>query len=319
MYYFKNISLDVVNIGNTGADVEPGERRAFNEVGSREEIADNVGEITPLIYQSILVIMEDEFDLPSNDAALVVANNYNRIVIDNTEDFNDSKSIYYFVRDRFYIKEDHRMIKHFRGKVSSLYVIPSTSDVEVTIITGDGLVLPGENLVKRQTLELDFNNKVRDIQVVITAESTNAYVELFIEGYSQGEDIDDIQRFINTWYEDSDSWESDGKLSISGNKNYLSGVKVTVENDDNLGNTLVIGSDYNRGVGKEFGTFEDGKYLYIKYLEWNEWGAWNPRTFEYWVKNCRFVKFNDRTIDMRTGDAVERIQYKDRHLDGRYK
>ena len=41
MYYFKNISLDVIELGNTGADVEPGQSRAFNTVGSREEIADN--------------------------------------------------------------------------------------------------------------------------------------------------------------------------------------------------------------------------------------------------------------------------------------
>ena len=316
MYYFKNISLDVVDLGGTGADVEPGASRAFNDVGQRDDIADQSGDINKLIYAGLIVIMEDDRELSKDEGTQVVSNNYNKVVIGNPEVINNSvKSLYYFVRDRLTIRRGYRVIKHFKGRVESMYIIPSNSNLDVSILTGDGLLLPTENLVKRQTLELDFKGKVRDIEVSIEADTSSATVEIFMDGYATVEEVKELQDFIDTWNEDHHTWgtgEIIVKTSYNNNK-----LKTDIINNSDLGNTFIINSNYNIGVGKEFGIFQHGSSTLVEYLEWNQWSAWNPREFRVWLKNVRYIKFNDRIIDI-TDPAYTLVEYRDRKDDGRY-
>lgn len=316
MYYFKNISVGTITLGALGVVMSPNEERGFDSVGGTENIVKSAGFLSDLVYNNSLIVTDsDGIVYSKSDSVLIIADSHNIVSVVNVDEFNPTKNdIYYFMKDKFTIPKGTSITKHFRGSVSSLFLTPYTGDLEVTIISGNTLRMPVEKLIQRQTLEFNFDNRIEDMEVIITSTGGNSSVDLFVDGHAKRDSVDELQSFIDTWYEDDTIWNTSKCITVKDRiPNILWGFTKT--NDSVNGNTVSINTTKVQAVNKEFEIYQQDKDIIVEYIEWDVSTAWNPNQFYTVFKNVRYITFTDQTIDL---TITPPINWADRTVDGRH-
>lgn len=199
MYYIKNLTSGILPLPDFGIELNPGEIRDLFSFTNRSKLQDCSSVINDLIYQDKIILTDADFNhLSKVDCIQITSNAYTKVII--TEDNSKNNSKYYFVTDEFRIdSKKPTVIKQFMGSVETLRIVPS-NPVTVTITTGDGIILPSDSLIKRQTLEYDFNSKIKDISIKFERSYSTSDIEIFIDGTST-KTVQEIQNFIDNWRE----------------------------------------------------------------------------------------------------------------------
>lgn len=198
MEKIKNLTSSDLNLQSLGIILNPNEIRDIAEFATRNILQNNASFLNDLVYtDKIAILSADHESFSKVEAIQYISNAYSKVIISNTADLT-SKGKYYFLKDSFNIKNQY-IIKTFKGYVDSIYIIPDTNVCEITITTGDGLVLPTDEIIKRQTFELETGGKLYNPSVKIYSNYTNT-INIFMDGTSD-EETDVLQDFIDNWRE----------------------------------------------------------------------------------------------------------------------
>lgn len=316
MYYIKNISVESVTLGGLGVVIAPGETRSYNDIGTIETISQFQSTLNDLVLQEKIVILNDALEEFTTAESSEIINNASSVSsLDELISINPSLAEnYYFLKDSFKLGKYEIITKRFRGRVNSLHLTPLTNKCQVTIISGEGIVMPIDELVKRQTLEFNFDGKIEDIEIVIESLNYSVEIDVFIEGHSRLDKLDTLQDFIDTWYEDLSVWKTPNIITVKDSIKEKAWKNI-IKTNEAAGNIIEINAPKIVGVNKEFEIYVDGNETIIEYLEWDVDGAWNPRKFYTVFKNVKYVTFTDGTIEVPISNPID---WRDRKLDGRH-
>lgn len=310
--YFKNISTTTLTLGSLGVVLAPNEVRSFAECGNEEAINNAAPLLNDLVYTNKLQVINDTNTVLSKaESVASITSPYNLVSLLSPKG-NDR---YYFLKDNFQIPKNVTITKYFRGTVSSLFVTPNSNNVDIVIISGDGLRLPTDELIKRQTLEFSFEDRIRDIEVQLTARDSNVEVDVFLEGHSDVDTVETLQNFINTWYQDANTWNTTASVLVKSSIKNSSWTGVHTVDSVN-GNRLVIPASKIVTAGsREFEVYIDNVSIIVEYLEWDSYSPKNPDKLKVIYKNIRYIQFSDVTIDLTTYTPID---WADRKEDGRH-
>lgn len=206
MYYFKNITLSVIQIPTLGIVLDPAEVREFSEIASREVLQNNSTIINDLIYNDQLSVLDAELNAFTKVvSAQIISNAYDTISVVST--IADPVIVaqvpetqkFYFIKDEWKMSRNVTYVKSFLGDIDTLYVFAQDSDITL-VIKANGLVFPTEYIMKNQTFEFDFKDITENFSIEIKSKKNNKDVEIFMDGKSSADTVT-LQNFIDTWRE----------------------------------------------------------------------------------------------------------------------
>lgn len=280
-----------------GVTISDNEVILIDELGTRDQIRLNANDIITAVTSNNIQFEYTDGYVQSDITKLynLLQNGYTEVQVTNKVEVEQKLNNYYFLKDTFKIKKDEIIEKEFRGRLKSLAIKPNDRDIDVVIVTGDGLILPAENLTKHQTMEFEFGGDIKDPIIRFIGTGTNE-IDIFLEGFNNEVSLSDLQRFVNTWYEDHTSW-STAKIVVSTNRNYR-GVDYSTTNDVINGNKITINDDKSNGT-YTYKIYKVKPNDYKVELLYNGyWGSWSDARFSLRVKNVRHFEFNDTSIDV---------------------
>ena len=198
MYYMKNITLSELNISPLGIVLQSGAFRDTSEFATRTKMQEVASYLNDLVYtDKIILLNADMKEYSKVECVQIISNGYEVIVVNNIA-VTPPEGKYYFVKGICKVNKAHSScIREFKGNCQTLFII-SSGKVNIKLSSGAGLILSDETLEKRQTLELDFGGRMKDLVIQIDKLKSTVEVEVFIDGYSY-EDIPTIQTFIDNW------------------------------------------------------------------------------------------------------------------------
>lgn len=311
MEYIKNKTSEVVTISSLGVELHPNEERLISEFANRSKLQDYASSLIDLIYSDKVIITDaDRFEFTKVESVQYISSAYLKVKVDY--EASKERNNYYFLKDTFNLKKNETIEKLFRGRVKFLRVISSNSTIDIQITTGDGLVLPADDVIKREELAFNFDGDMKDPILKITAEGVTD-VDIFMEGFNNDMEPKDLQTFIDTWYKNEEMWTSQNAVILMVKDN-ASDVDSPSLIQSSTGNTLVIPDKryYKTGYYYRIYKITDNEF-FIEYLENNNWSIWNPNRYAVRVKNIRYIQFTDKTIDVKSTDLL--IPYEDYQFD----
>lgn len=198
MEKIKNLMNEELNLQSLGVILLPNQIREIAEFSTRATLQNNASYLNDLVYSNkISIIDADNNEFSKVEAIQFISNAYSKVVVSNTSELKNNGK-YYFLKDKFDLK-DEIIEKSFNGHVDSIYIIPELNSCEITIITGEGLILQTDEVMKRQTFELETNGKLYNPVIRIYSKYNNS-IDIFIDGTSE-EETSILQTFIDNWRE----------------------------------------------------------------------------------------------------------------------
>ena len=198
MEKIKNLTNTELNLQSLGVILSPNQIREIDEFATRVILQNNASYLNDLVYTGKITIIDaDNNEFSKVEAVQFISNAYSKVIISNTSELKNNGK-YYFLKDKFDIKNEI-IEKSFKGCVDSIYIIPEINSCEITITTGEGLVLQTDEIMKRQTFELETNGKLYNPIIKIYSKYNNN-IDIFIDGTSD-EETSILQTFINNWRE----------------------------------------------------------------------------------------------------------------------
>ena len=308
--FFKNITQ--ANVLVLGITLEPSEMLPVSEFGNSDKIIQYYDEIIELINSNNITLCYIDGVAETNTAKIsrMLSGNITNVTIDY--EASNKENNYYFLKDKFDLKKDETIEKLFRGRVKYLKITPDKSTINIKIITGDGLTLPADNIIKREELEFNFDGDIKDLILSITAEGRTE-VEIFMEGFNNDMEPKDLQTFIDTWYKNEETWNNQNAVILMVKDNAWDVDSPSLIQDP-TGNTLVIPDRQFHRSGYYYRVYKIANNEYfVEYLENNRWSIWNPNRYAVRVKNIKYIQFTDKTIDVTTSSDI--IPYEDYQFD----
>jgi len=245
-----------------------------------------------------------------------------------TEDTKEER--FYYVEDIFCISKGASVTKSFKGYTDTLRISVKDKSIKYRI-KSQGVCMPWQYLKLDKENLLNFEYRLKDPSIEILSDAGDCSVNIYMDGYVSDITADNLQNFIDTWYENQTScplnnewygeniWWNDNKIGSGAwsdwdwsakvgsfdsktiNLYMLSiGTKITQQGD---GARLTIPADYKTVSGLQSSDFKifknDEKGVYtIELVEYNDWSDWNPNAFKVTIKNVRYVQFDDQTFDL---------------------
>jgi hypothetical protein len=197
MEYIKNTTTADLELLGLGITLSAGEDRDIAEFANRGVLQDNASYLNELVYNDKIRILDaDRNELSKVESVQYISNAYSKVVVELDKTSENDK--WYFVKDEFRVKKNEVVRKSFIGNVESLYVYTSSSNIDA-LVKLNGLVMPVEELVKRQTFELELKGKAKGLELEITGRGTTN-VDVYIDGYTTAS-VEEVQEFIDNWRE----------------------------------------------------------------------------------------------------------------------
>jgi hypothetical protein len=197
MEYIKNITAADLELLGLGITLSADEDRNAAEFANRGVLQDNASYLNELVYNDKIRILDaDRNELSKVECVQYISNAYSKVVVELDKTSENDK--WYFVKDEFRVKKNEVVKKSFLGNVESLYVYTSSANIDA-LVKLNGLVMPVEELVKRQTFELELKGKAKDLELEITGRGTTN-VDVYIDGYTTASVVE-VQEFIDNWRE----------------------------------------------------------------------------------------------------------------------
>jgi hypothetical protein len=197
MEYIKNKTAADLELLGLGITLSADEDRDIAEFANRGVLQDNASYLNELVYNDKIRILDaDRNELSKVECVQYISNAYSKVVVELDKTSENDK--WYFVKDEFRVKKNEVVKKSFLGNVESLYVYTSSANIDA-LVKLNGLVMPVEELVKRQTFELELKGKAKDLELEITGRGTTN-VDVYIDGYTTASVVE-VQEFIDNWRE----------------------------------------------------------------------------------------------------------------------
>jgi hypothetical protein len=197
MEYIKNMTIVDLELLGLGITLGAGEYRDIAEFANRGVLQDNASYLNELVYNNKIILLDaDKNEMSKVESVQYISSAYSKVVVELDKTSENDK--WYFVKDEFRVKKNEVVRKSFLGNVESLYVYTSSSNIEV-LVKLNGLVMPVEELVKRQTFELELKGKAKYLELEITGQGTTN-VDVYIDGYTTAS-VEEVQEFIDNWRE----------------------------------------------------------------------------------------------------------------------
>ena len=180
MVYIKNITETNLFIPDFGINLLPNEIRDISEFSNRQKLQDYSDVFIDLLNVNKIFLLDADLNVMKTSIAVkYICNAYDIIKVDS----NLNNKFYYFLKDNFELNRNSIVDKHFIGRVKTLYILSDSTDIIVSIESGNGLKMHDETLIKRQTLELSFDSDIEDICVSLKipeSAGVKTSVEIFI-------------------------------------------------------------------------------------------------------------------------------------------
>lgn len=313
MEYVKNKTLENLTLDPLGIILGPEEIRDITEFADRTRLQLNATYLNDLIYLDKIIILDADYKEFSKVLSVqYISNGFSKVIIDVEK--QASYNNYYFLKDFINLNKNESTEINFKGRVKSVFITSTTNDIDVQMVTGDRLRLPLDNLVKRQTLEFEFNGDVKDPTIEITSGTGHTVVEYFIEGYSVTDSPKLIQKFIDTSFKDETEWKTSDVVivKIDTDKENLKTINII---NEPTGNRIFINDNHAIDSLTYYKIYKiTNKEFVIEFVENEKWDYWSPNRFRLKFKNTKFVHFNDVVIDLTNTTIYDYfIQHK---LDG---
>ena len=344
--YIKNLTNDQVKIHSI--------KLALQHAEIRKLVAD---------FDKEYIDAKNELDILVDDKKIEIVNELGQIV-ETSSIFSDqiaydadlveslkistpetNKERFYYLTDCFKVSKGAYVVKTFKGFTDTIKII--THDMPLRYrLKSQGVTMGWQFLDESKEEILNFEYRLEDPILEILSTNGEANASVYIDGYIVGMNAEDLQNYIDTWYEDQDNvnfdhwvgntewwhinkipsksasdWNWSERVGVFKSKtiNDLTmafGTKITQQN---TGAKLIIPSLYEDVIGEDtfkFKVFDDGSSGYmIELVGYNSNGAWNANKFFVEVDNIRYIEFNDQTLDL---TMVDYPLWDERWTDSEY-
>lgn len=283
MVYIKNITETNLFIPDFGINLLPNEIRDISEFSNRQKLQDYSDVFIDLLNVNKIFLLDADLNVMKTSIAVkYICNAYDIIKVDS----NLNNKFYYFLKDNFELNRNSIVDKHFIGRVKTLYILSDSTDIIVSIESGNGLKMHDETLIKRQTLELSFDSDIEDICVSLKipeSAGVKTSVEIFIDGFASI-DKSELQTFIDTWKENqSEIGKYNGAVLIK---------------KENISASLNSGVLEIQGNKNDYSIYKNNNDVIVEKLTDNKWKRFNRSYVK--AKKISSIKFSDGSVILST-------------------
>lgn len=253
---------------------------------------------------------------------------------------------FYYLEDFFCIEKGAYVSKTFKGNVDTVRINVKNANVKYRF-KSQGVAMPWQLLKMDKENILNFEYRLKDPILEILADKADAALNVYIDGFVTGISSNDLQHFIDTWYEhqtdcnvanewgaDIDWWLNSQITSDEWNgwdwtSKIGSFIEKTITDYEIAANTIIVQqhdgakllipanyTDIVDDVNEKYKIFQNDQGIYtIELVAFNNTIAWDPKLFKVKVKNIRYIEFLDQTVDVTLSEIMD---WDDRWTDPEY-